>query len=214
MKPPPPPLQPEELSALCDGEADTSVAAAAAMAWRDDMELRARWHSYHLIGDVLRSEDLARSGTTDAAFLSVLRERMATEPVVLAPTAETVRVASGLSRVARQRWMGSGAIAAGFVAVLGLVFVLRTPTPADLDSPRLAVRPGVTVPMLMAATEAVPAPWALVTEPARAVAANGSLLRDAGLDRYLAAHQQFGGNSALAAPSGFMRNATYAGPAR
>jgi sigma-E factor negative regulatory protein RseA len=38
--------------------------------------------------------------------------------------------------------------------------------------------------------------------------ANGQLIRDARLDRYLAAHKQFAGSSALGVPSGFLRNAT------
>ncbi|RZT95271.1 sigma-E factor negative regulatory protein [Rivibacter subsaxonicus] len=220
MKSPPINLQPEDLSALCDGEADASVAAAASLAWRDDAQLRARWHSFHLIGDVLRSEDLARPAAADATFLQALRERLAAEPVVLAPTAEAGGAASPTPSqaparsVARRRWMGSGAIAAGFVAVLGSVFVLRAPSGVEAGSAQMAAGPATAVPALVAAVEAVPTPRALVAEPTRAIAANGSLLRDAGLDRYLAAHQQFGGNSALAVPSGFMRNATYEGPSR
>jgi sigma-E factor negative regulatory protein RseA len=41
----------------------------------------------------------------------------------------------------------------------------------------------------------------------RAFGANGKLLRDPRLDRYLSAHQQFAGSSALGVPSGFLRNA-------
>ena len=37
------------------------------------------------------------------------------------------------------------------------------------------------------------------------------LIRDPRLDAYLAAHQQFGGSSALGVPSGFLRNATHEG---
>jgi sigma-E factor negative regulatory protein RseA len=42
----------------------------------------------------------------------------------------------------------------------------------------------------------------------QALIANGKLIRDARLDRYLAAHKQFAGSSALGVPSGFLRNAT------
>jgi sigma-E factor negative regulatory protein RseA len=45
------------------------------------------------------------------------------------------------------------------------------------------------------------------TEPPTFIA-NGELIRDARLDRYLAAHQQFAGSTALGVPSGFLRNAT------
>src|SRR5689334_13843162 len=68
------------LSALADGDA-----TRAFQAWRDDPDARAAWHSYQLIGDVLRSEDLACEPEADQAFLVALRARLADEPVVLAP---------------------------------------------------------------------------------------------------------------------------------
>lgn len=202
MKLSPTPLQPDDLSALCDGEVDADVAAAVTAAWRDDEALRARWHSYQLIGDVLRSDDLAQSPGADSAFLSLLRERMVSEPVVLAPMAWAPAVLPAVASPLRRRWLNSGAIAAGFVAVAGAVFVLRPATEAP--GPLLAVQQPAAAPQVVAAVDAEPL----------ATAANSVLVRDAGLDRYLAAHQQFGGNSALAVPSGFMRNATYEGPSR
>ena len=42
----------------------------------------------------------------------------------------------------------------------------------------------------------------------QALVANAAVIRDAQLDRYLAAHTQFAGTSALGVPSGFLRNAT------
>src|SRR5512143_2981266 len=77
----------ESLSALSDGECDVSAVAWACSAWRDDVGLRSSWHAYQLIGDVLRSEDLAGHPSHDAAFLAAVRERLAREPVVLAPEA-------------------------------------------------------------------------------------------------------------------------------
>ena len=46
------------LSALADGDATDSEATRAFQAWRDDVDARASWHAYQLIGDVLRSDDL------------------------------------------------------------------------------------------------------------------------------------------------------------
>jgi sigma-E factor negative regulatory protein RseA len=37
---------------------------------------------------------------------------------------------------------------------------------------------------------------------------SGKVIRDARLDRYLAAHKQFSGSSALGLPSAFLRSAT------
>lgn len=207
MKSPPIHLQPEDLSALCDGEADAATVAALTAAWRDDEPLRARWHSYQLIGDVLRSDDLAQAPAADLTFLSALRERLANEPVVLAPIATVTPaveppVVQPVVQPTRRRWLGSGAIAAGFITVAGAVFILRPATEAP--SAQLALQQPVATPQVVAAVEPEPQP----------TAANSVLVRDAGLDRYLAAHQQFGGNSALAVPSGFMRNATYEGPSR
>src|SRR6201996_9215738 len=73
------------LSALADGDATDSEAARAFQAWRDEPDARASWHTYQLIGDVLRSDDLAAEPAADEAFLVALRARLAAEPVVLAP---------------------------------------------------------------------------------------------------------------------------------
>ena len=52
------------------------------------------------------------------------------------------------------------------------------------------------------------APAATATSDLQALAVNGQFVRDAQLDRYLAAHKQFAGSSALGVPSGFLRSAT------
>jgi len=86
----------EQLSALADGEVDAAAAGAACGAWKTDAELRRTWHAWHLIGDVLRSEDLASSAERDQRFLVALRGRLALEPVVLAPEARPAAVAAML----------------------------------------------------------------------------------------------------------------------
>ena len=109
------------LSALADGQADAAEPACGL--WRDDAAARQTWHAYHLIGDVLRSEDLAREPGRDAAFLAGLRAKLAAEPVVLAPMTAAPR------ERARQPWLLPAAAAAGFVAVAGVLEVLRLGTP-------------------------------------------------------------------------------------
>jgi sigma-E factor negative regulatory protein RseA len=69
---------------LADG--DPGAADPACRHWRDDADARQAWHIYHLIGDSLRSDDLARADAAgDDRFLAALRLRLAHEPVVLAP---------------------------------------------------------------------------------------------------------------------------------
>lgn len=201
-----PPL--EELSAFADGQLDHDAATRLAAKWRDCEETRKAWHSYHLIGDVLRSDELA-GGARNEAFLQALRARLAQEPVVLAPALEdevdehahtaAVALAGGGRPGRRRRWGAPAAVAAGFMVVAGTLVVTRVDQPAAPDA-ALAV----------AAPE--PAKAAAAAEPVLVV--NGELVRDAQLDRYLAAHKQFGGNTALGVPSGFLRSATYEAPSR
>ena len=56
----------QRLSALADGELDADESALACGQWRGDASVRARWHAYQLIGDVLRSEELASDAARDA----------------------------------------------------------------------------------------------------------------------------------------------------
>lgn len=207
------PVVGETLSALIDGEADAGVVTSACLAWRESVATRSGWHTFHLIGDVMRSEDLASTQRRDAMFLERLRARLADEPVVLAPqpllsaapATPAELGAARASRTWRRPWVGAAAVAAGFVAVAGVLVVTRAPAPAGAETtmaagagPAAAV--GVTPVAMTPAGEAATEPEALVR--------SGQLMRDARLDRYLAAHKQFAGSSALGVPSSFLRSAT------
>lgn len=190
----------EEFSALMDGELDAAAVARACRAWRDDAPAREIWHSYHLIGDVMRSEDLSSTAPGDAAFLRGVRERLAREPVVVAP--QPVRAAPTAAAAGRTRgrgWRRPAAVAAGFVAVAGVLVITRAPAP-------VVVEQVATVPL--AASAVVPVASVEPVGDPPAMVANGKLIRDARLDRYLDAHQQFAGSSALGVPSSFLRRAT------
>ena len=205
----------ERLSALVDGELDAAALAQACAQWRAGAQVRAAWHAYHLIGDVLRSDDLACAPARDAAFMQALRARLATEPVVLAPRAveapaalpAEARRVGGASR--RWSWMAPLAVAAGFVAVAGVLLLTRAPAtlpgrPADATM-ALAAQPGALAPLGAAPVRASDLAGA---DAPQSLVASGQLIRDARLDRYLEAHQQFAGSSALGVPSGFLRSAT------
>lgn len=213
----------EDLSALVDGELDESAVTSACAAWRDDARSRAHWHAYHLIGDVLRSEDLASPATRDNAFLTSLRTRLAQEPVVLAPatvlpppsrTARPGRQATG--RAGRWSWIAPSAVAAGFVAVAGVLVVTRAPLPASADIASRGTSGPALVEAMPVANSIVPGSTVAsdVLEGAPTLVANRQVLRDARLDRYLAAHKQFAGSSALGVPSAFLRSATVEVPNR
>ena len=202
----------ERLSALVDGELDGDAAMQACSHWRESDDARSWWHAYHVIGDVLRSEDLACDPARDAGFLEALRARLKDEPVVLAPQAlEHARPAAAQSgnsaRGRRWSWAAPSAVAAGFAAVASVVMLTRGPAmPSDLPA-------GASLAQVSPAAQPVTAsalttsPMASASEP-QALIANGKLIRDVRLDRYLAAHKQFAGSSALGVPSGFLRNAT------
>jgi sigma-E factor negative regulatory protein RseA len=205
----------EELSALVDGELHAGAVSGVCGRWRNDASSRATWHAYQLIGDVLRSEDLASDAARDSAFLSALRVRLAAEPVVLAPEPVVVPAAlaptGSVARRRRWHWAAPSAVAAGFVAVAGVLVVTRSPTspsPVPAASTSLAAAVPQAEPQQTVATPVVvAAPAAPTAEPQSSVA-TGQVIRDAGLDRYLAAHKHFAGSSALGVPSAFLRSAT------
>ena len=172
----------ELLSRLADGDCDGRVTPAACAHWESDAGLRQTWHRYHLIGDVLRSDDLSQAPARDADFLAELRRRLATEPAIVAPLPAAARTGR------LQRWATPAAVAAGFVAVAGLVVVMRAQqaTPAAGAVPVLASAGAVA--------------------PAGGPAVDAAMIRDARLDIYLQAHRDMRVNAAAAMPGGGLRN--------
>lgn len=184
------------LSALADGETDAAETGRACSAWASaDARSSQSWHAYHLIGDVLRSEDLAHPPGRDTAFLQRLSARLDHEPVVLAPAP----LAFAPKR--RPAWAVPAALAAGVMALAAALVVALDPTGGGGVGPTLAVAP--TTPSLVS-TPAVapPAP----TQLAEAAPAGGRVLRDAQLDRYLRAHRDYATALPGSLPGGSGRN--------
>jgi sigma-E factor negative regulatory protein RseA len=211
----------EDLSALIDGELGANHVQRLCTAWRNEPASRETWHAYSLIGDVLRSEDLASAGARDECFLRDFRRRLSVEPVVLSPHSTApvldnmVPVASRLGSV--RSWRAPAAMAAGLMVAVGAMVVTQVPQQSPLaeTAPLAAVSPsnsfGTTpaaprVAVLNSPLDSSPAPTELVFD--------GQVIRDPRLDRYLLAHKQFSGSSVLGAPSGFLRNAAAEVPAR
>ena len=162
------------LSAAADGDAD--AVAPACRAWEQDADARATWHAYHLIGDVLRSSELASEAGRDQAFLQRLRSRLADEPVVLAPPAKRWSLLAA--------WRVPAAMAAGFAMAAGVALVvsLSLPTSESLLTVSQVESPST-----------------------RPVMAQGTLIRDARLDELLRAHQSARGGMASAIPASALR---------
>ncbi|MDB5894042.1 MAG: hypothetical protein JWQ88_1573 [Rhodoferax sp.] len=79
----------EMLSALADGQLRGAAFAQAVESVLQDDEARATWHCYQVIGDVLRSGDLASQCSGDGAFLARFQARLKEEPSAARPLAVT-----------------------------------------------------------------------------------------------------------------------------
>lgn len=197
----------ERLSALLDGETQVAASASACAAWCEEADARRDWHAWHLIGDVMRSDELASSGDHDARFLVALRTRLNSESAV-AGVVSLDRV-----REARRpaRWRLPSAMAAGVVLVVGTLALVRSVQPVAEPSPAIAsAGPAALAPPGPLAQ----APVRTATNDEPGLVTDHRILRDEQLQRYLAAHKQFAGTSALGVPSAFLRSATVEAPAR
>ena len=184
----------EMISALADGQLQGEAFAHAVETAAAE---RRTWQAYHLIGDVLRSGELA-AGSEPDAFVLRLRGRLQDEapparPEVVTqlhvPLAQSPRPAANDS--ARGWKWAAGVATVAAVAAVG--WNLGGAMLSPVAQPQLAVAPSA--------------------QPV-AAAERGTMIRDARLDEFLAAHRQFGGGNALQAPAGFLRNATFEGPSR
>jgi sigma-E factor negative regulatory protein RseA len=181
----------ELLSALMDDECSREEVRRATQLWAREPTARETWHRYALLGDVLRSEDLAADPARDAVFLQTLREKLAAEPFIVAPLPVEKSPALGGSQhvrrpwsVRRQVWARSAAVGAFGMVMLGAGVALRLPRGADASDAQLAEASGDA---------------ALASG---AGAAGGVMERNPELDRYLVAHRQFAQGPAFAAPGG------------
>ena len=201
----------ERLSALMDGEADRDLVQAVCRQWRQDEDDRAQWHAYHLIGDVLRSEDLGQRSASDAAFLAGVRERLAREPVVLAPqpmlqpeqpreqvehSAQVVGLPVQRSLGMRmRRWVAPVGMAAGVALVAGAVLVTR-PDALTSGAGLLAV--------------STPAPTAPEVQTVRVQTPTGPEGDAADQIRYVTAHHQHLQDGASLGPApGYLRSTSF-----
>jgi sigma-E factor negative regulatory protein RseA len=214
------------MSSLVDGECPSGWAEEACRSWRDDAQWRERWHTYHLIGDVLRSDELSAEAARDRAFLQRLRSRLAEEPVPLAPSPLPIAAAASKQASRHRRWLPPLAAAAGFVVVGVGVVVLRQAESGGVsgwDNPVAVTEPVSTRPVFRVggagATAATLRSGALNGRAiqARSVdgeAADGQVLRDARLDAYFEAHRGAVGSLTSTLPGGALRSVEIVIPQR
>ncbi|WP_186144156.1 sigma-E factor negative regulatory protein [Burkholderia gladioli] len=173
-----PSSQRERLSALIDGESPDGPPFAQILAGFGDTERRA-WSEFHAIGDALRSDELAIEPAVSQAFTARFSAAFAAEPHLIAPAAITVAAnspASPLKRALRRRFVPALAVAAAAATLTWIVVPQLQGT---------AGQPGVS-PVQVAS---------VAPQDLQRVAASShqdlNIIRDASLDQYLEAHQQF-----------------------
>ncbi|OGB31318.1 MAG: hypothetical protein A3F78_02865 [Burkholderiales bacterium RIFCSPLOWO2_12_FULL_61_40] len=204
-------LSAERISALADGqlEGDQFVQTLTEVSF--DPDSAQTWLAYHVVGDVLRSPELAPS-VHDLAFLDRFTQRLALE-VERRPAAMDGQVP--------QDGLGSERSSVPLVAVLPSAnqSVFRWTTWAAAASVVISAVLGLGLwdqspnqnagQLSMVPERAAQSPLVAVD-----VAGTGVMMRDPRLDELLLAHRQLAGHSALQMPAGFLRNATYEGPTR
>jgi sigma-E factor negative regulatory protein RseA len=181
----------ELISALADGQLQGEALARGVQMATADAQSREAWCAYQVVGEVLRTGRATTSGSAPEDFLARLQQRLREEqPPVLARTAAAVRT----DRPAANDWRWK--LVAGLASVAAVTAVgwnMAGSTGGNAGQPQLAAAPA---------------------DPALVQASATPMIRDPRLDQLLAAHRQFGGASALQTSSGFLRNATFEGPAR
>jgi negative regulator of sigma E activity len=175
----------EHLSSLIDGELDERETAAVLDALCRDAELQRRWSDLQLVGDALRSTEVAACHVD--GFCARVRQALADEPTVLAPRPV---------RPAIRRYAIPGVAVAASVAAIAFVAVplLRSPAPEVI-----AQKP--------AAPASVPATVVATTgeQEARAARAASAIANARALDPYFAAHRELTGGTPLPRATAYLR---------
>ena len=219
-----------QLSALADGEL-RGEEFAEAMTWFEGdspqaEQTRATWRSLHVVGDVLRSDELAAC-QGDAAFLTRLQSTLKQEarlvPAMLPGLQRSVDAAlhvqsapvdSANEPVFRWKWAAGLASAAAVLAVSwNLVGGVAATSGAQLAQNGTSPTTALALQALTVSSAASQVAAAVSNDASGS--AGAVMLRNPQLDAMIAAHSQLGGGSALQMPSGFLRNATFdAAPSR
>jgi len=114
------------LSAVMDGQADEAQLQRWLQSDAQQASTRQDWHAYHLIGDVMRSADLASDAAHDNRLWAAVREAVHKEAVVMAPAAlDASKARPRAPRLRWRLWAGAAAAVAGGAVVLSAYLVTR-----------------------------------------------------------------------------------------
>ncbi|MBC8638376.1 sigma-E factor negative regulatory protein [Caballeronia sp. EK] len=179
----------ERMSAFVDGESLDEMGDVSQFLAELKNGERAAWSAYHLIGDALRSDDLAVSPARSSAFMAAFSERFEAEAHVLAPAALPAAAAKARGGMLRRRVMPAFAVAAAAATLTWIVVPQLQGVGGRSGTQVASVAPVDS--MQRVALASVPA----ATTRSPIVEAN--IIRDADLDQYLEAHQQFSQQPAM-----------------
>lgn len=180
----------ERLSAFVDGEGFGPSESCDQLLAEFDHADRTTWSAYHLIGDALRSDDLAIHPATSRAFLAGFAARLEAEPHVIVPA---VVAKSRRSSMLRRRVAPALAVAAAAATLSWIVLpqLQHVASPAAVQTASTGHSDGVQT----------------VAMSTQAGARESNIIRDASLDQYLEAHQQFAQQPMMQGPMPLIRAA-------
>lgn len=171
----------ERLSALVDGELFDGPDHGQFLVELDRAD-RATWAHYHLIGDALRSDELALSPALSVAFTARMSAALESEPHLLVPAAAaTAPVARKLLSL-RRRVVPAFAVAAAAAMLTWIVVpqMQTAGTPSAVQVASVGESQGGNLQRVTVAQAS-----------AQPGLQDVNIIRDASLDQYLEAHQQF-----------------------
>ncbi|MEA3124079.1 MAG: sigma-E factor negative regulatory protein RseA [Caballeronia sp.] len=173
----------ERLSAFVDGETFDDSGDISQFLSGFTQKDRAAWSDFHLIGDAMRSDDLAASPKASSAFMNAFSARFEAEAHVFAPAAIPAVSAERLrSRLFRRRVVPAFAVAAAAATLTWIV----VPQLQGVDSHN-----GVQMASVSSDHVQRVAMASMPPASTRSPVVEANIIRDASLDQYLEAHQQF-----------------------
>jgi sigma-E factor negative regulatory protein RseA len=204
----------EQISALVDNEL-SEAAVESVLATLRQADGHTAWDAYHLIGDVMRSDEMAHAFSPD--FTARMKARLDAEPAIVAPMPisspveqPTLAVGGVVARRANASFkrfaIPTAAAAVAAIALIAspqLMVAMKGGGRLDTMAPIMVV--SRADPAAPDATEA-----SMPTQNMRAVATvqDGVILRDPRIDEYLQAHQRF--SPSLYSTAHYARSATLA----